>query len=227
MNKLRWTLIACLWLGGGIVSGWAQTSKPPVQYGTELFPMPVEIAANVEFWRKVYADYPTNTVLIHDTGDLSIIYEVIELRGLADSAVSSSAAYRNEWRKLERVKDDYRSILNRLASRQLDLTTLSPREKRVVEIYGADANPHRLRTAASSIRAQQGLKDRFHLGLQRSGLYRDFIEGVFSQNGLPVELIMLPHVESSFNYQAYSKVGAAGIWQFMRSTGRLFMTINY
>jgi membrane-bound lytic murein transglycosylase D len=109
----------------------------------------------------------------------------------------------------------------------LDLTKLSSREKRVVEIWGANAEPSRLLRAAGSIRAQQGLKDRFHLGLQRSGLYRDFIEGIFTQYGLPEELIMLPHVESSFNYQAYSKVGAAGIWQFMRSTGRLFLTINY
>jgi membrane-bound lytic murein transglycosylase D len=189
--------------------------------------MPEEIAANVEFWRKVYADYPTNTVLIHDTEEMSIIYEVIEIKGLADSEVASSAAYRNEWRKLESVRDEYRFILNRLAARQLDLTKLSSREKRVVEIWGANAEPSRLLRAAGSIRAQQGLKDRFHLGLQRSGLYRDFIEGIFTQYGLPEELIMLPHVESSFNYQAYSKVGAAGIWQFMRSTGRLFLTINY
>jgi len=189
--------------------------------------MPPEIAANVEFWRKVYADYPTHTVLIHDVVDLSIIYEIIPLKGLADSTVASSAAYRNEWRKLESVKDEYSAILRRFATTPVDLTKLAPREKRVVEIFGANADPNRLLRAAGSIRAQQGLKDRFHLGLQRSGLYRDFIEGVFTQQGLPVELIMLPHVESSFNYQAYSKVGAAGIWQFMRSTGRLFMTINY
>jgi membrane-bound lytic murein transglycosylase D len=189
--------------------------------------MPPEIAANAEFWRKIYADYPTNTVLIHDIEDLSIIYEVLEIKGLADATVVSSAAYRNEWRKLDGVRDEYRAILTRFAARQLDLTRLSPREKRVVEIFGANADSNRLLRAAGSIRAQQGLKDRFHLGLQRSGLYRDFIEGVFSQQGLPIELIMLPHVESSFNYQAYSKVGAAGIWQFMRSTGRLFLAINY
>jgi len=37
----------------------------------------------------------------------------------------------------------------------------------------------------------------------------------------------MPHIESSFNLEAYSKVGAAGIWQFMRSTARLFMKLNY
>jgi len=227
MNKLRWIAIICLWLGGGNFFGWAQTANPLAQFGTATFTMPPEIAANVEFWRKVYADYPTNTVLIHDTQDLSIIYEVIVLNGLADAVVASSAAYRSEWKKLESIRDEYRGILQRFAARQLDLSKLSPREKRVVEIFGANAESYRLQRAAGTIRAQQGLKDRFHLGLQRSGLYRDFIESVFSQNGLPTELIMLPHVESSFNYQAYSKVGAAGIWQFMRSTGRLFMTINY
>jgi membrane-bound lytic murein transglycosylase D len=220
-------MIICLWLGGGSFLGWAQPARPPVQYGSELFPLPPEITANVEFWRKVYADYPTNTVLIHDVYDLSIIYEVIEMKGLADSEVASSAAYRNEWRKLESVKDEYSAILRRFATTPVDMTKLSPREKRVIEIFGANPDPNRLLRAAGSIRAQQGLKDRFHLGLQRSGLYRDFIEGVFMQQGLPAELIMLPHVESSFNYQAYSKVGAAGIWQFMRSTGRVFMTINY
>jgi peptidoglycan lytic transglycosylase D len=227
MQKFRLTWLVCLWLGGGNFYGFAQTGSTPLKFGNEIFPMPAEIAANVEFWRKVYADYPTNTVLIHDTEDLSIIYEVIELQGLADASVSSSAAYRQEWRKMEGIKNEYRAIFDKLAQRQLNLSNLSTREKRVVEIFGANADPGRLQRAAGAIRAQQGLKDRFHLGLQRSGLYRDFIEGVFSSQGLPEELIMLPHVESSFNYQAYSKVGAAGIWQFMRSTGRLFMTINY
>jgi len=37
---------------------------------------------------------------------------------------------------------------------------------------------------------------------------------------------VLPHVESSFNPRAYSKVGAAGLWQFMRSTGRRYMRID-
>jgi membrane-bound lytic murein transglycosylase D len=227
MNRYHWIVVICLWLGGGNFSGWAQTADSPARFGSELFPMPPEIAANVGFWSKIYAEYPTNKVLIHDTQDLSIVYEIIELKGLADAAVQSSAAYRQEWRKLDGVKEEYGAILRRFAAGQLDLANLSPREKRVVEIFGANADPNRLLQAAGSIRAQQGLKDRFHLGLQRSGLYRDFIESIFSQYGLPNELVMLPHVESSFNYQAYSKVGAAGIWQFMRSTGRLFLTINY
>jgi membrane-bound lytic murein transglycosylase D len=42
-----------------------------------------------------------------------------------------------------------------------------------------------------------------------------------------VDLAYLPHVESSFNPKAYSKFGAAGMWQFTRSTGKQYMTVSY
>ena len=44
---------------------------------------------------------------------------------------------------------------------------------------------------------------------------------------MPLELAALPHVESSFDPTGYSKVGAAGMWQFMRSTGVRYMRIDH
>jgi membrane-bound lytic murein transglycosylase D len=49
---------------------------------------------------------------------------------------------------------------------------------------------------------------------------------VLDRHGLPRELAALPHVESSFDPTAYSKVGAAGLWQFTRSTGARYMQID-
>lgn len=209
--------IALLWLGAGPDAAGAQ-SEATAQH----FPMPEVIRSNVEFWKKIYAVYPTNQVLVHDINDLSIIYEIVDI----DNS-QGEYSYRQQWRKIEAIKDEYRSILNALAERRLDLTNPGPRAKRVLEIYGAEADPERLRTAANSIRGQLGLKDRFLLGMQRSGLYLKFIEKILAEHGLPRELAVLPHVESSFNYKAYSKVGAAGLWQFTRYTGRLFMKIGY
>src|SRR5262249_5095074 len=49
---------------------------------------------------------------------------------------------------------------------------------------------------------------------------------VFHSFGLPVELALLPMVESGFNRYARSKCGAVGLWQFTRSTGKEYMTVN-
>lgn len=40
--------------------------------------------------------------------------------------------------------------------------------------------------------------------------------------GMPTEIALLPLVESAFNAQATSRVGAAGLWQFMPNTGRQY-----
>ena len=76
------------------------------------------------------------------------------------------------------------------------------------------------------MRFQLGQSDRFREGIVRSGAWREHIAATFEKMGLPRELAALPHVESSFNTYAYSKVGAAGMWQFMRGTGRRFLRID-
>src|SRR5262249_10547620 len=63
-------------------------------------------------------------------------------------------------------------------------------------------------------------------GLVRSWAYLPEIERVFADAGLPSELTLLPHVESSFENRALSKVGAAGIWQIMPATGRRYLRVS-
>ena len=63
--------------------------------------------------------------------------------------------------------------------------------------------------------------------MQISGQYMIFLKKIFKKYDLPEELIVLPHVESSFNYKAYSSAGAAGIWQFTRGTGKQYLKISY
>ncbi|TLY71454.1 MAG: LysM peptidoglycan-binding domain-containing protein [Gammaproteobacteria bacterium] len=96
----------------------------------------------------------------------------------------------------------------------------------VYDTWGAEGTPSRLHAATEDIRFQLGQADRFRAGLIRSGAWETHIAQVLANLGLPAELAVLPHVESSFNPAAYSKVGAAGLWQFMRSTGRRYMRID-
>ncbi|SDK46338.1 membrane-bound lytic murein transglycosylase D [Maridesulfovibrio ferrireducens] len=58
--------------------------------------------------------------------------------------------------------------------------------------------------------------------LKRSEPFLPYIREVLSKNNIPEDLAMLPFAESGYNTMAYSRVGAAGMWQFMPYTGRHF-----
>lgn len=57
--------------------------------------------------------------------------------------------------------------------------------------------------------------------------YFPLFEAVLNRYQLPLELRILPIVESALNPRAVSRMGATGLWQFMYSTGRRYgLTIN-
>src|SRR2546430_17241850 len=57
-------------------------------------------------------------------------------------------------------------------------------------------------------------------GLERSGRYREMIERILKEEGVPQDLIFLAQAESGFHPYAVSRVGARGIWQFMGSRAK-------
>jgi membrane-bound lytic murein transglycosylase D len=57
---------------------------------------------------------------------------------------------------------------------------------------------------------------------ERSGKYLYYIVGELERRGMPMELALLPMVESAFNPLAASRARALGMWQFIPSTGKLF-----
>ena len=56
----------------------------------------------------------------------------------------------------------------------------------------------------------------------RAGKYLYYIVDEINRRGLPTELALLPFVESAYNPIAYSSAKAAGLWQFIPSTGTQF-----
>src|SRR5690606_14821192 len=119
----------------------------------------------------------------------------------------------------------YRAILTKLGNGARE--NLSAEERRVLELFPEGTSNAELRAAANRLRFQLGQSDRFKAGLIRSGIWRDYIYETLDAHGVPRELAALPHVESSFDPTAYSKVGAAGMWQFTRSTGIRYMRIDH
>ena len=178
------------------------------------FKTPPGLIDQVNFWKKIYSEYTTQHVVIHDMHDLGIIYEVVYLG-------KKNLSRRAKERKLDKIKSKYRRILRRIAKTK-NKSKLKGEELRVYHLVKKDHYK-----ASRRIRSQWGLKDRFKGGIERSGLYMDEIKRILKKYNLPEELSVLPHVESSFQLRAYSSAGAAGIWQFTRGTGRLFMRVGY
>ena len=58
--------------------------------------------------------------------------------------------------------------------------------------------------------------------LLRARPYLHYIAGQLQKRGLPLELAILPVVESAYDPFAYSPGKAAGLWQFISHTGELF-----
>jgi len=183
----------------------------------ETFPFPEELQPDVDFWVSIFTRYDTDEGVLHDNRNLAVVYERIDM--------PAKISRRERNRRVKKRRDALAAVLRSLASGKRD--NLRAEEARVLALWPADVSSATLKAASGRIRFQHGLSDRFRDGLQRSGRWRDFIEAEFTALGVPVELAALPHVESSYNPDARSHVGASGIWQFTRSTGRRFMRVDH
>ena len=172
----------------------------------------------VRFWKKVFAKYSLDQHVIHDSENLGIIYKVVSF----DSAVSD----RKRSKQLKAIKEDVKDLLLKFHSGKYKVSELTVWEKQVYQQFSDIKDKNKFRTASKRVRAQQGIMENFLAGVRRSFAYLPYIKKVFADKGIPRELIYLPHVESSFNPNARSHVGATGMWQFMRGTARMYMKVN-
>ncbi len=192
----------------GVVTAHAQEN---------LFPRPAELEPQVQFWTRVYTEVDTHSGFIHDDLLMDVVYQTIK--------VEDDLSPRERRRRVERSIQTYRDIVAKLGTGARQ--NLNAEEQRVLAMFPEGVSNSELKAAVGRVRFQLGQADRFRAGLIRSGTYKPYIYEALDKQGLPRELAALPHVESSFDPTAYSKVGAAGMWQFMRSTGVRYMRIDH
>jgi membrane-bound lytic murein transglycosylase D len=176
------------------------------------FPIPPGIEDNVEFWRKVYGEMDRSQVVIHDNEYMSVTYEVVQVPGSGESRRAFVKGKQQEYR-------DRLATLERKVTYGESLTSAEEEMKAQLEAVGGR---NAIFGAADRVRTQQGMRERFRSGMEISGRYDQAFREIFRKHGVPEDLAFLPHVESSFQSQARSGVGAAGLWQFMPATGRVY-----
>jgi membrane-bound lytic murein transglycosylase D len=188
----------------------------PPAADTGTFSVPPELEPDVRFWVRVYTEVTTDGGLIHDSWYLGLVYEVLRFEP------DESQAERE--REVTAAKARVTALLHRFA--EGDTAHLSRHERRILQAFGPDAARQQFLDAIGRIRFQLGQANRFQEGLIRAQLWESHIARTLQERGVPAEIAALPHVESSFNPAAYSRVGAAGLWQFMPSTAKRYMRVD-
>ncbi len=188
----------------------ACASSPRSKVG---FEEPKAMAPMIDFWVKVYSVWNTNEVAFHDDRYMDVIYDVAVI----------PHGDRLAWDTTSRLIQDDLLIVE---ASLIDKRPLTRSQARIKNMLIKAGGTNAIVGAADRLRGQRGLKSEFLAGLERSQIYIPYFRAVMRDAGLPEAIAYLPHVESSFNKGARSKVGAAGMWQFMPSTARGFMPMR-
>ncbi len=188
-----------------------------------LFPTSPLLEKKVKFWERVFSEFGSHQVIIHDRDAPYIVLDVIDVTELGFES-NLSQGVRDA---MEDSLAKYDTALESFAERGESAARLSDLHKQIWEAYqDDDSGRERLLSGRVNLRSQGGLADTFIRATETSKLYLPKMEKIFKAQGLPPELTRLPFVESMFNVKARSKVGASGIWQLMPEAARPYIRVN-
>jgi membrane-bound lytic murein transglycosylase D len=170
----------------------------------------------------MFTQFSERNIVFHDRDDVRLIYAIVTV----DQRIEGNS---DESKRQRRLLDEKKRSLERILSDLARGATSGEAHREVVNLlrsFGYSPSPELFQELADNVRYQRGLSRKFREGIIRSGRYLKEMEAIFVEKGCPPELALIPHVESSFQYRARSRVGATGIWQIVRSTGKPYLRMN-
>jgi membrane-bound lytic murein transglycosylase D len=183
-------------------------------------PCPPQLQRRVDFWISVFAEHGADKLVLHDSDQPERVFSVLTTEAGCSRRRPATVVVR-ERRRIQEQLSHVASTLGKAG--EADWTV---GQRHLAGLFPGESAAE-IRAAAGRIRCQEGNRDRFLEGLRRYGQYRDMVVRHLREAGLPTDLQYLPFVESAYNPEARSHVGAAGLWQIMPRTGRtLGLAIN-
>ena len=179
---------------------------------SRYFPCPKALHRRVDFWIDVYSRWTSRDAVLHDSVKPDRVFKVI--RGKACGRSGNTQYIKDQKRRLK-------ARLEQLAQRLERGEKITGRQDRHYIAMFPGHSPAQIRRSAHQLRCQTGHKDGFRDALRRWGTYGRIVRQVLKDAGLHQDMQYLPFVESSYNPKAYSRLGAAGIWQIMPRTARV------
>lgn len=211
----------------------APTYKPQVEHST-----PIDISASIDTTSTTHSAGSNSYVTIKDQKmlsdfenkrlpiDISVTGEMQDVPTPANDDVQITNTQEDQ-----QASDE----VSEVQSQEQETDEMNERTSStiIIDAFEDEANkfteykydyPRTIDSLALSVmkRLTTSQKTIFQLWIERANKYSHIVENILYDEGVPSDLIALPLVESGYNPYAVSRVGAVGMWQFMRYTA-----INY
>lgn len=188
--------------------------------GQGPFAVDPKLRGRVDFWKDIFSKYGNKQVVVHHREFPQVVFGVLDFS--AEAQVMGPVELERHRDRVERETiASMRQQISALIEGQEARTSFQRSFIEKMEQLPAEARSYRRVLDEDLIRTQTGIRERYGQAMMRAWRYLPAMEKVFVEDfGLPKELTRIPFIESSFDYTAYSSVGAAGIWQFMPRTAR-------
>lgn len=153
--------------------------------------------------------------LLYDPDAPEVVFGRVPLRNLNAKTAEDSLA---------KAKGSLKAQLHTLAA--LPETEWTEEHKSLRKLFPATWTAEEISASTERMVAKRGMRRSFRASLENSMQYQDLMDSVFRAEGVPTRLKFLAHVESRFNPDVVSPAGAAGMWQFLKSSGSRYLIID-
>jgi membrane-bound lytic murein transglycosylase D len=202
--------------------------KDPKKLLHDDFKIKKYFSKDVKFWFYIYTVFHSHHVVVHDKENLGLIYDVIEYEELRKSDLSKYTKFALQSRltdeRIKTIRKDFIHLRKNKAKTSNQKKIIQALKKIGFRIPKSSRKRKELfKGLSKNLRTQTGQKDSIQNGINAFEKYKETFFEWLDYFQLPKELVWISFLESSFNVKAESKVGATGVWQFMRRIGRYFM----
>lgn len=209
------------WLVAWIVACPSLLKAGPLEANRKLividrtFPADKYILDQACIMIELYHRMDDDEALIYDSEAPEVVFGRISVRNLSVKPAEDSLAHALIFLKTQ-IQEMLETPVPEWTNAQVNLRKIFPIAWTNEDILAS----------TDRIISRRGMRRSFLMSLENSSPYRQLMDSTFRAEGIPTRLTYLAHLESRFNADAVSRAGAAGIWQFLKSSGSRYLVID-